>query len=280
MRLWHLACVLLVVATATTLPAATPAPPGRPYLALGDSVSFGFITQAGFEYVNPDNFIGFPNYVGQAFMFVTSNAACPGETTGSFLSSTAPDDGCRAYRAAAPLHVAYTSTQLNFALSFLKVHPATKLVTIGLGADDVLLLENACLGDPRCIENGLPEVLATVGANLETIIGALRATGFGGPIVVVNYYSVDYTDAIATGITELLNQTLADAAAAQGAIVADAFTAFKKAAAIAGGHTCNAGLLNALPQNQFLCDIHPSQSGQGLIAKTVEEALRGALNPL
>jgi hypothetical protein len=31
------------------------------------------------------------------------------------------------------------------------------------------------------------------------------------------------------------------------------------------------GLLNASPQNQFACDIHPSQSGQKLIARTVEQ---------
>jgi hypothetical protein len=31
---------------------------------LGDSVAFGYITQAGHEYGNPDNFVGFPDYVG------------------------------------------------------------------------------------------------------------------------------------------------------------------------------------------------------------------------
>ena len=31
--------------------------PDRQYLALGDSVVFGFITQAGFEYINPANFV-------------------------------------------------------------------------------------------------------------------------------------------------------------------------------------------------------------------------------
>ena len=29
------------------------------YLALGDSLAFGYITQAGFEYINPDNFVSF-----------------------------------------------------------------------------------------------------------------------------------------------------------------------------------------------------------------------------
>src|SRR5450432_322858 len=77
-------------------------------LALGDSVVFGYITQDGFAYVNAANFIGYPSYVGSALNFDVVNASCPGETTGSFLSSTAPDNGCRAFRGQAPLHVAYT----------------------------------------------------------------------------------------------------------------------------------------------------------------------------
>jgi lysophospholipase L1-like esterase len=267
--------ILFILSTATALLAADRAP-GRQYLALGDSVSFGFITQAGFEYVNPDNFIGFPTYVGQAIKLNSSNAACPGETTASFLSSTAPDDGCRAYRAVVPLHVSYTSTQLEFAVFFLKSHPETRLVTVGLGADDLLLLRNGCLGVPACIAAGLQQVLAEVAANLQEILSDLRATGFKGIIVVVNYYSVDYSDPIETGFTAALNQALAASSAQTGTVVADVFTAFQAAAGPAGGHTCNAGLLNASPQNQFTCDIHPSQSGQALIARTVAQAYAAA----
>jgi lysophospholipase L1-like esterase len=244
---------------------------GRPYLALGDSVSFGFITNAGFEYVNPENFIGFPDYVGQTLKLHTSNAACPGETSGSFLSSTAPDDGCRFYRSLVLLHVSYISTQLDFAVSFLKSHPETRLVSIGLGANDVLLLRTQCADDPTCIALGLPHVLFAVETNLITILSNLRAAGFKGIIVVVNYYSVDYSDTNETAITVALNQTLAAASAQAGSVVADVFTAFQAAAGPAGGHTCNVGLLNASSQDQFACDIHPSQSGQKLIARTVEQ---------
>jgi hypothetical protein len=251
----------------------------RPYLALGDSVPFGFITQAGFEYINADNFVGFPRYIGQELKFRVSNAACPGETTSSFLSATGADNGCRLYRSQAPLHVRYTSTQMDFAKDFLARQPQTRLVTILLGADDLFLLEQACGGDPTCIAEGLPQVLATVSANMRTILSNLRGAGFGGIIVVENYYSTDYSDAAVTGLTQLLNQALAAPALAQGAVVADVFTAFQVAAstAFAGGNTCRAGLLNALPQNQFACDVHPSQSGQALVARTVEGAYKAAL---
>jgi lysophospholipase L1-like esterase len=275
MRLLGFASILLILSSSIALFAADSAA-GHPYLALGDSVSFGFITNAGFEYVNPENFIGFPGYVGQTLKLHTSNAACPGETSGSFSSSGAPDDGCRFYRSQVTLHVSYTSTQLDFAISFLKSHSETRLVSIGLGANDVLLLRTQCADDPTCIALDLPQVLAAVETNLVTILSNLRAAGFKGIIVVVNYYSVDYSDTNETTITAALNQTLAAASAQAGSVVADVFTAFQAAAGPAGGHTCNVGLLNASPQNQFACDIHPSQSGQKLIARTVEQTYLAA----
>jgi len=151
---------------------------GRPYLALGDSITFGFIANAGFAYVNPDNFIGFPSYVSPGLRLDAVNASCPGETTGSFLAMTVPDNGCRLYRSLVPLHVAYSSTQGDFAVAFLRAHPEVKLVTIGLGANDVLLLQAQCANDFSCVENGLPQVLTTVTTNLATILAELRATGF------------------------------------------------------------------------------------------------------
>lgn len=250
--------------------------PARQYLALGDSFTFAYITQAGFEYVNPDNFFGFPNYVSESSKLTLVNASCPGETAGSFLSATAPDNGCRSFRALAPLHVSYRSTQLDYATSFLLAHPSTRLVTISLGANDVKLLQQACLGSVPCIYAGLQQTLGQIALNLGTIIGDLRTTGFKGTIVVLNYYSTDYTDPNLTGITAALNQALAVAATQGGALVADLFTAFQAAAGPAGGLTCRAGLLNALPQNQFLCDDHPSQSGHMLTAKTIARTLAAA----
>jgi len=118
-------------------------PARRPYLALGDSVVFGFIDQAGNAYGNPENFIGFPDYVGQILGMRDFDAGCPGETTGSFLSAAAPDDGCRLFKFLAPLHLPYLTTQSRFAQSFLVNHPTTRLVTLMLGANDLFLLQKA-----------------------------------------------------------------------------------------------------------------------------------------
>jgi lysophospholipase L1-like esterase len=248
------------------------------YLALGDSVVFGYITQAGFEYFNPHNFIGYPDYVSQALRFNTTNASCPGEATGGFILATGADNGCRLFKANFPLHVSYTGTQLDFATKFLAANRNTRLVTIGLGANDGFLLETACGGDPQCIANGLPQLLSTVSANMHAILVALRATHFHGVLMIVNYYSVDYSDPAGTGLTQLLNQAITASALADHAVVADVFTAFQIAASnpFAGGKTCKAGLLNASPTDQYLCDVHPSQSGQQLLAQTVENTYAAA----
>ena len=243
---------------------------GRLYLALGDSVPFSFIAGAGFGYVNAHNFVGYPDDTAQQVGFQLTNAACPGEATTGFLSGTGADNGCRGFRSSAPLHVAYAGTQMAFAESFLRAHPSTQLVTIMLGANDLFLLQKACAGVISCVISGLPATLATIVADMDTILGNLRATGYKGVLEVVNYYSLDYTDATGTAITTLLNGAETGPAAAHGAVVANVFSAFSAAAAAAGGVTCHAGLLNATPGNPATCDVHPSQSGHDVIAQVVE----------
>jgi len=273
----RIALGLVVAVAATTAWAGPPPASGTDgYLALGDSVVFGFIESDGYAYGNPANFLGYPAYDGPKLNFSVANASCPGETTSGFLSATGADNGCRPYRANFPLHVTYPTTQLDYAVGYLKSHRQTRLVSIGLGANDAFLLQAACNADNACIQAGIQQLLGTIYTNMSTILQNLRATGYGGVLVVVNYYSTDYRDPAQTGFTIAINQTLAAAAAANGAVVADAFTAFQSVASFAGGATCMAGLLNADPANQWACDVHPSQSGQQLLAQTVAAAYAGA----
>jgi lysophospholipase L1-like esterase len=181
-----------------------------------------------------------------------------------------------------PLHVDYKSTQLEFATTYLTSHREVRLVTIMLGANDGLLLEASCASEPTpaqveaCIEAGAPAALAQVAQNMGKILSALRATGYDGAIVVANYYSLDYSDAAGTALTADLNAAITAPASAYGAVVADVFTAFKTAASkpAFGGKTCNAGLLNPDVYNQYVCNIHPAQTGHRLIAKTIAHAFR------
>jgi lysophospholipase L1-like esterase len=277
-----LATVALAAAAGSAMPAALAATDSSSHegtvLALGDSAPFGYITRAGFQYVNADNFIAYPQYLGLLRHEDAVNASCPGETTGSFFSLTAIDNGCRAYRAAAPLHVSYASTQLEFATSYLKQHGNVRVVTLQLGANDGLLLLHGCAAAPNptlCVQQGLPAVAQSVATNIGTILALLRATGYGGPILIVNYYSTDYSDRNQTALTALLNQAISAPAAAYGASVVDVFSAFARAtsAPAIGGKTCHAGLLNVNPLDTSSCDDHPAQSGHQLIAETVDSAL-------
>jgi lysophospholipase L1-like esterase len=113
----------------------------RKALVLGDSVASGYVASVGYDYfyTRPDNFVGFANDLEDWLHLEVANGSCPGETTGSLLSSTAPDNGCRAYREAFRLHVDYPSTQRDFAADYLKRHREVRLVTITLGANDGLL---------------------------------------------------------------------------------------------------------------------------------------------
>jgi lysophospholipase L1-like esterase len=253
-------------------------------LVLGDSVAFSYIASVGYEYfyTDPENFIGFPDHLARIFDLDVADAACPGETTGSFLSSTAPDNGCRVYRSLYPLHVDYKSTQLDYAVSYLKSHRDVRLVTITLGANDGLLLEASCASQPTtaqvdaCIAAGAPAVLAQVAENIGKILGALRAAGYDHDIVITNYYSLDYSDVAGTSLTADLNAAIAVPAGAFGAVVADVFTAFKNVASHPsfGGKTCNTGLLNPDVYNQYVCNIHPAQTGHRLIARTILRTLQ------
>jgi lysophospholipase L1-like esterase len=247
------------------------------YLALGDSAVFPFLQGAGYEYFYATNFVGYADWTGLGLGLTMTNASCPGETTGSYLSFYVYDNGCLYYRLLFPLHVVYgpvESTQSDFATAFLEQHSDVALVTIQLGANDLSLLEQRCKGNKQCIEDGAPQVFAKAEANMKTALAQLRDTGYSGPLVIVNYYSVDYTNQFLTQLIIGLNQAITAPAPAYGAVVADVFSAFKAAAMPppARGDTCKAGLLNG--SNPWTdpptCDIHASQSGHKLITQTIE----------
>lgn len=242
------------------------------YLALGDSYAFAFnpIVFASGGAVNPANFPGYTDAVAAARDLNLTNAACPGETSGSMINAAAIDNGCKAFRSGFPLHTAYVGGQLDFAVKYLERHHHTRLVTLQIGGNDILLLLNSCGGVAACVLNGIGPVLAKMGANLDFIYNALRENGdYEGTIVAVPYFSFNYNDPVGTAITTALDGAEAAAAARHHARVADAFGAFF--AASAPSHIpCVAGLqvlLSAGPPPN--CDIHPSAAGHAVYAQAV-----------
>jgi lysophospholipase L1-like esterase len=245
------------------------------YLALGDSVAFGFNPLLPFNDAN--NFIGYPTPVAAALKEDLTNLGCPGETSGHLISLGAPDNGCQTYRTFEPLHVAYSTSipQLQFADSFLQSHPQTLVISIDIGANDLFVLEHTCLGLPPCIEQGLPGMLATLAANLDTIYGHIRnGDAYHHQLVALTYYSLNYSDPLGTTIISEVNQVVADRTLAWGGVVADGFGAFAAAAAAFGGDSCAAGLLIVKPTSPPSCDVHPTPEGRDLLAQAIVNALR------
>ena len=249
------------------------------YLALGDSVPFGFNPLVNAK--DEDNFVGYPEIVAETLDLKDVNATCPGEATGGFLSLTGTDNVCRPYRFVLknPLHVRYSGTQMAFALSYLRHHHNTRLVTLTLGANDFFHLQKVCAAsypdDPNaiaaCVGAGIPALLATMSANLNTILGTIRSTGYNGLIVGVTYYSLAYPD---TSGADLLNGPMIGAAAAYGGLIASGVEAWRATAMAAGGSSCTARLLILLPPGHVPpCDVHPTPLGRDLLAGAVIQTI-------
>lgn len=245
------------------------------YLALGDSVTFGLdVTRIP----SPETaFTGYPEILSDAkhvqHVKKEVNAACPGETSASFLDENAVDNNlCHpglagiGYKAAFGLHTNYDGSQANFAMNQLRSEKQIGLVTINIGGNDLLLLQARCNMNQDCILAGLPTVLLTYGRNLTGILRALRVDAkYKETIVLVTYYSPDYRNPLQTGGIFALNAMATEIAKNFDVKIADGFAAFM--AASPGGDTCAAKLLNKLPDGT--CDVHPSPTGQKLLADTV-----------
>jgi lysophospholipase L1-like esterase len=246
------------------------------YLALGDSIAFGFNPLVSFA--DAENFLGYPEALAKMLGIDVANASCPGEASGGFISLTGKDNGCRDYRFLAhfPLHVDYDTAQLDFAVAYLRDHRKTRLVTIDIGINDLLLLVKTCLGDAGCVVAGLPALLQALGANLQTIYSGIRAAGFHGELVALTYYATNFADPVQVLVIGALNRVVAGAAIGARGRVANGYAAFEGAAAPFGGSSCAAGLLIRLTSTT--CDDHPSPKGRDLLAAAIKTVLEDQQN--
>jgi lysophospholipase L1-like esterase len=240
------------------------------YLALGDSYPFGPQPPAR----------GYADMLAAFTGLSLVNAACPGETTDSMVSATSPDDGCRGYREDHPLKADYSGPQLAFAVSYLRTHPTTKLVTVDLGGNDFLFALDRCAtqypDDPAaqrgCFFGQLPGTLQRFADNLTTILTSIRAQGhYRGALVVKNITIPDFADLDSLQVAQIANQVMAQIADATRTPLADAFSLWQRAAARHGGDACAAGLLIRL--SATACDVHPSAKGHLLLAASILSAL-------
>lgn len=251
---------------------------GSDYLALGDSVTFGYResnTTPAPSYEDAASFVAYPKDVATALDLHVFNAACPGETSLSLIKAKVQSNGCEnvpgggpGYRDAFPLHVKYKGTQLSYAVQFIGNHKDLDLVTLMIGANDAFLCQETTTD--KCASE-LPGVLTQISKDVATTLSAIRHAHYKGQIVIVNYYSLDYSNATDNAGSQALNTTVDKAAKPYDVTVADGYGVFEQAAAQAAGSSCAAGLLTEL--NGGGCGVHPSLAGQALLALAVEQAI-------
>ncbi len=267
----------LALTSLTTAPAEATGYHGR-YLALGDSVAFGYrpgaVTPPA-DYLNPANFRGYAEKYASLRGLRLANASCPGETTASMLTAGAQSNGCEnslgspaGYRTAFPLHVGYSGTQIDYAVAYLRAHRDTRLVTLTIGANDLFLCQDTT---PDHCTSSFPAALERTGRNLAAILGAVRAQ-YRGELVLVTYYSLDYREPAQVAQVKALDSLLGQVARRYHGAVADGFTAFRLASLRSGGDPCAAGLLIALPGGG--CDVHPTAAGHRVLAAALAVAAR------
>jgi lysophospholipase L1-like esterase len=268
------------VGHAKRLPAVTrnsPVTRGSTYLAMGDSVVFGYQEPAVVpppNYAKASSFQGYPEHLGAALHLRIANASCPGETSASLINAKALSNGCEnAYRAHFPLHVRYKGSQLAYGVSYLRSHRQVKLVSLMVGANDLFLCQkttpDAC-GSPA----EQAAVFKKVAGNVRKILSAVRGqAGYRGQLVIVNYYSLNYGSAFINHVIQGLDRSNDQAAKPFGVRIADGFGEFKLGSRRSAGSPCTAGLLTQLGA-PGTCGVHPSFAGQSLLAEAVLKAIR------
>jgi lysophospholipase L1-like esterase len=264
-------------------PYVLPVVPGSRYLALGDSVTFGYQEPQVVptpDYADAASFANYPDLLGSELHLNVANLACPGETTGSLINASALSNGCEntlgntatAYRTLFPLHVSYSGSQLAYAVSYLRQHRNVTLVSLMIGANDFFVCRETT-SDGCTSSSELSATAAKVAANVATILSAIRDQAhYIRQLVIVNYYSLDYASAADDAETQLVNQTVDAAAQPFHVEIADGYGEFQAGSTDSGDDTCTAGLLTQLGAPGD-CGIHPSYAGQSLLAQTLEDAI-------
>jgi lysophospholipase L1-like esterase len=259
--------VLALVGLAVVVPTQSQATPAHYYVALGDSLSKGYMPGTGDTdkgYVN-DLFTTLHN---RDHSLILKQFGCSGETTGSMING-----GICTY----PL-----GSQLKQAVDFLSHNQAdVKYLTLDIGANDVDSCATGGSIDFACVGKGL----TTIAQNIATILPALATADGRKPFSVgMTYYDPFLSQwlsgttgkAVATASVPLaytLNAELGVAFVASGFHIADVGGAFQTANFTGRAIVLPYGILPTNVANicryTFMCsqnNIHATVGGYAFIA--------------
>ncbi len=257
-------------------PGHQPGGPAHPvpqfsYLALGDSLAFGY-SEAKFDSLYPnenpaDYNTGYVDDFARVLKLrdpslQVINDGCPGETTESFIVGP-----CQ-YQLSFPLHHPYVggpdSSQLSDALAYLQANPGrVNPITVDIGANDALgVIEDTCKLEAACIAEHAPALFAHIGANLGLILADLRGAAPHATIIMLGLYN-PFGSSITGGnqLTAELNEVMEHVASSIGARFANPLPVFNPPGAFEQPTIC---LLTNMCTP--LVDIHPTDLGYAVLA--------------
>ena len=255
--------LLLVIATPSAFAASSSyshrfmlVGPKSRYLALGNSLAFGFQPNLNFSHGYADDFM---SNLSQRGVKHLANLGCPGETSSTFINGGCPYPFLRKFP--------YIGPQLAAAVTYLKFYRGqVSPVTLDIGANDL----QPDFNTSTCtISSSFSSDLATVDANVKTILTQLQAAmtvngQMTGDIVMMNYYD-PYQNICPDTVPYIqqLNQHLA--ADVQGfGIIVDVFDPF------GGAGVPNNNICNYTWMCSIFKDIHATSAGYSVIANAFE----------
>lgn len=229
--------------------------PGQHYLALGDSLAFGYQPDGDYTHGYVADF--YADLASHGVQDVT-DLGCPGETSTTMITG-----GC-------PYAPQGTPPQLEAAIAYLSTHPGTvSPVTLDIGAND--LLKDANYSTCTVNVQQFNQDLNALDLNLRVVIlpllhAALTIRGHvTGALLMMNYY--DVTQNICPNLlsyTQTLNAHLASDLQGYGTLV-DVFGAF------GGTTTPNPNLCTYTWICSNYHDIHATTLGYSVIAQAFEQ---------
>lgn len=245
----------------------TSAQPGSYYLALGDSITYGF--QPGRPKTSPPSKFntGYVDVFAARLRTIAPkirvvNYGCPGESTTTFIHG-----GCSGRGDVKGLHDAYNGSQLDAALAFLRAHPGqVGPITVALYGNDLFDLVDACKGAFACAQKRSSHAFKQYGSRLTSIVKQLQAAVPKAEIILIGGWNFSVDSLRMTDpLFRSLDTTIGRVATGTGARFADTFPVFNPQRSVDQEKAQICALTFACSQG----DPHPTNAGYRMIAAIV-----------